>query len=340
MSQNRTMRAWQSGDAPGRDAIALTDCAVPSPGAGEALVRVSYAALNFADLLMIDDAYQVRPPRPFVPGQEVAGVVVETGDGCALQDGDRVASKVVWGGFAEYAIVRGDMAIPVPGDVDLQTAVALPVAYPTAVVAFCESTTVRDGECVLIHAATGGVGLAAVQVAKALGARVLATAGSAEKCALARSHGAEQAFDYRNDDWVAGVREAAGDPKQGGGVDVIYDPVGGDITTESLRCLAWEGRLLIVGFSSGDIPQIPANRLLLKRASAIGVYWSHDRDVEMMPRITERIVGWAREGKIRPVVDADYALEDLPRALDDLAARRAAGKLALRMASEGEGPGV
>jgi NADPH2:quinone reductase len=322
------MRAWRTTEKPGIESLEIVDAPVPEPGDGEVLLRVASAALNFSDLLMIDDTYQVRPPRPFIPGQEVSGTVEAAGPGVGIGVGSPLASKVYWGGFAEYAIVRADMAIPVPDDMELQRAATIPVVYPTAIVALSESTKVEPGERVLIHAAAGGVGLASVQVAKALGATVLATAGSSEKCALATANGADYAFDYSRDDWVQGVKDATGDA----GVDVVVDPVGGDVTLQSLRCLAWEGRLLIVGFSSGEIPAIPANRLLLKRASAIGVYWSHERDAALIADVTDRMVAMCADGRLKPHVGTAYEFSDLPRALADLRARRSVGKSVLTVA--------
>jgi len=319
------MQGWLSGERPGITDLALASLAMPEPGKGELLVRVEAAALNFSDLLMIDDSYQLRPPRPFVPGQEVSGTIITAAPGSRNEVGARIASKVLWGGFAEYAIVRDDMAIAVPDGFDAQRAAALPVVYPTAVVALTESTQLQPGETVLVHAAAGGVGLASVQVAKALGARVIATAGSTEKCQTAQSAGADVAINYREAKWVETVRAAT----DGVGVDVVVDPVGGDIATESLKCLAWEGRHLIVGFSSGKIPALPANRLLLRRASAIGVYWNHDRDAEMMVRVTKRLQAMIESGTVEPLVGGTYPMTGLPEALAALQDRSSVGKLIL-----------
>lgn len=323
----KTMSAWFSGDEPGIDHLRIGEAPVPSPGENELLVRVEAAALNFSDLLMIDGIYQIRPPRPFVPGQEIAGTIVEATPQAGFETGTRIASKVLWGGFADYAIVRADMAIRTPKDFDSQHAAALPVVYPTAIVALTECTRVEPGETVLVHAAAGGVGLASVQVAKSLGAVVIATAGSDEKCEIAKANGADHAINYKTTDWVAAVRAATGDD----GADIIVDPVGGEITEQSLRCIAWEGRLLLVGFSSGAIPAIPANRLLLRRASAIGVYWSHDRDGEMMRRVIDRMAALCAENRIEPTIGATYAFADLPTALEALRDRGSVGKLVLDM---------
>ena len=323
-----TMRAWQSAER-GVGALEAGMLPVPVAGAGEMLVRVEAAALNFSDLLMVDDKYQVRPPRPFIPGQEIAGTVVAVGDGSPIAIGERVAGKVNWGGFAEYAVMRGDMAIRIPGDVTAATAATLPICYTTAMVALTESVTIKRGETVLVLAAAGGVGLAAVELAHAFGARVIAAAGGADKGALARSHGADEAVDYRRQGWSKEVQALSG----GRGADVIVDPVGGPATTEALRALAWEGRLLVVGFAAGEIPMIPANRLLLRRASAIGVYWSHDRDAAMLSRVSQQLAKLLASGAIRPHVGATFNFAQLPEALAALAGRRTTGKVILKIAN-------
>jgi NADPH:quinone reductase len=324
-----TMRAWQS-LAPGLSGLSTGVQPCPRAGEGQSLIRVEAAGLNFSDLLMIDDRYQVRPPRPFIPGQEVAGTVVATGDRCALRTGQRVAGKVKWGGFAQYAIMRGDMAIAVPEGVSAETAVALPIAYTTAMVALTESTRLKAGEQVLVLAAAGGVGLAAVEIAHAHNARVIAAAGGADKCALARLHGADEAIDYRAEGWSKTVKALTGSR----GVDVIVDPVGGEVTQEALRALAWEGRILLVGFASGIIPAIPANRLLLNRAAAIGVYWNHDRDSEMLARVAHKLTALLQSGAIRPHVGDAFSFVQLPEALTALAERRTTGKVILTLADQ------
>ena len=328
-----TMRAWQSTE-PGLGKLALADVSCPRPGKGQALVKVETAALNFADILMIDDRYQVRPPRPFIPGQEVAGTVAAAGEDCALKLGQRVAGKVDWGGFAEYTVMRGDMAIDIPDGIAADAAVALPVVYTTAMVALTESTQVKTGETVLVLAAAGGVGLAAVEIAHALGARVIAAAGGADKGALAREHGADAAIDYREDSWSKAVKALT----DGRGVDIIVDPVGGAATKEAMRALAWEGRLLVVGFASGEIPAIPANRLLLNRACAIGVYWNHDHDAAMLARVTKKVTAMLSSGAIRPHIGNAFAFAQLPQALAALAERRTAGKAILTLADKGASP--
>lgn len=322
------MRAWISGETPGRGGLVLGERRRPDVAAGRLVVRVTASGLNFSDVLMIDGAYQVRPPRPFVPGQEVAGVVEAAPPGSGFEPGERVVAKVDWGGFAEYASVRPDMALRVPQGLDLTAALALPVVYTTSMVALTHCAVVRPGDWVLVHAAAGGVGLAAVEIAKARGARVIATAGGAAKLAVAAEHGADFGIDYRAEDFVAAVRALTG----GHGADIVFDPVGGDVGEASLRAVARDGTLLVVGFASGRIPAFAANRLLLKRACAKGVYWNHDQDRELLERVGRDLMAMMRDGAIRPLVDDRYGFEALPQALDDLENRRSTGKLALRVA--------
>lgn len=324
------MRAWLSGEQTGVDALELVECPVPEPATNEFLVRVSHAALNFSDLLMIDDKYQVRPPRPFIPGQEIAGIVEKAPAGSAFSPGDTIASKVFWGGFAEFVCVRSDMAISVPEGANLASAIALPVSYVTAIVALDHCAKVSRKDTVLVHAAAGGAGLAAVEIATARGATVIATASSAEKLAIARSHGARHAINYSEGDWFRQVKELTG----GRGVDIVFDPVGGSVGEDSLRCLAMDGTLLIVGFAGGRITQLPANRLLLKRASARGVYWNHDTDGEMLRQVNQELAEMFATGTINPVVQTGYGFEELPKALADLASRKIAGKIALRVSED------
>lgn len=325
-----TMRAWKSPEEKGIEALCIAETPAPAPGDNELLVRVDAAALNFSDLLMIDGMYQIRPDRPFTPGQEIAGTVVAAGNDAGFEEGVRVAGKVLWGGFAEYAILRADMAIALPDGISAQAGAALPVVYTTAMVALIEDAQLKAGDTVLVHAAAGGVGLAAVQIAKASGARVIAAATGAEKRALVLANGADTAIDYAVDDFA----EIVMSDTDGKGADIILDSVGGEITAQSLRCIAWQGQLLIVGFSSGEIPKIAANRLLLRRAVARGIYWDHDRDAEMVARCTEKLIALCLDGGIKPVVSGGYGFDDLPRALADLRAGGTVGKVILDISGE------
>lgn len=321
------MKAWISGEASGMAHVAPGERAMPEPGARDLLVRVLYGALNFSDVLMIEDGYQVRPPRPFVLGQELVGVVEQAPAGSVLRPGDTVAGKVDWGAFAEYALLREDMAIPVPAGFSPAQAAALPVSYLTAMVALVTCGELKAGETVLVHAAAGAVGLASVEIAVAMGARVIATAGAVARLAPALARGAAHGVSYGDSDWYGQVKDLTG----GQGADVIVDPVGGQVGEDSLRCIARDGRLLIVGFASGRMPRLAANRLLLKRASARGVYWNHDRDGPMLAEMTRRISDLAARGAISPLIGETYPFADLPRALADLAGRKVTGKALLRM---------
>ncbi len=283
--------------------------------------------MNFSDLLMSEDKYQVRPPRPFTPGQEIAGVVVSAPEGSKWKKGDRLASKIPWGGFADQVEVQPEYAFPVPDNISFTMAAALPVTYTTSMIAFFDSTVLREDQTVLVHAAAGGVGLAAVEIAKAIGARVIATAGSEEKLTIAKEHGADVGLNYRDENWFQKVKELT----DGEGVDVIYDPVGGDIALPSIRCLARDGVYLIVGFASGTISELPANRLMLKRASAKGVYWNQELDAKIIEDVMDRIFTMLEKGQLNPVVDDRFSLSELPDALRALQNRETIGKVVLKV---------
>lgn len=323
------MNAWQISSNGGPEALAGVDLPAPTPGQGEVLVRVHAAGLNFADLLMIRGAYQVRPPLPFVPGQEIAGVVEEPGG--SAWAGRRVAAKVLWGGFAELAVAREPMLVALPDDLSFEAGATLPVVWPTAWIALHDRARLARGESVLVHAGASGVGLAAVQLGKAAGARVAATAGSPAKLALARAAGADAVFDYREAGWQEAARDFAAD-----GFDVVLDPVGGDVTDASMKLLAWGGRLLVVGFASGTIPAIKANRLLLRNAAAIGVYWSHERDAALIERAVGDVLELHRAGRVRLAAQRVRPFAELPRALAEIAGRQAAGKHVILGPGSGE----
>lgn len=320
------MKAWIVEDTRAEQPLRWSELAPPAPGPGQALVRVEAAALNFSDLLMVRGKYQVRPPLPFTPGQEVAGTVIAAGPGGRLVPGQRVASKVVWGGFAEQALVSEALAIAVPDGMSIAAAAALPVVYPTAHIALLHHARLASGETVLVQAAAGGVGLAAVEIAAARGARVIACVGGADKATITREHGAAEAIDYRDPGWPEQVKALT----DGKGPDIVFDSVGGEITEQSLKCIAWGGRLLIVGFSSGTIPAIPGNRLLLRNAAAIGVYWSHERDAALVAATIVDLLALYGAGKIRPRVDTSFTLAQLPEALAALQSRQSTGKIVLR----------
>jgi NADPH2:quinone reductase len=328
---NDTMAAWSIGKPDGIGTLVRTRVRVPVPGAGECLLRVRAAALNFSDVLMAQGRYQIKPPPPFIPGQEIAGEVAATGQGSRLQLGDRIATKVVWGGFAQYAVVRDTMAIVVPDSLDFPAAATLPVVWPTAWIALHERALLKRGQTVLVHAAAGGVGLAALQLAHAAGARAIALVGSRAKFDACREAGADDVLST-DDPWVDLVRGY-------GGADVVVDTVGGEATLDSLRCINRGARLLLVGFSSGTIPQIPANRLLMKNASALGVYWSHDWSLDLVERATADLLDLNDRGAIRLKASRTYSFDQLPQALNDLLERRTVGKSVLLVSHDKENLG-
>ncbi len=323
------MRAWRVNTFCEPEDMVFETVARPEPGPGEALVKVHTAALNFFDILMIQGKYQVKPAIPFTPGCEFSGEVVVAGPGSGWEVGQHVAAQPNWGAFADYALVNDLNANPVPDGVAMDLAACVPVVYPTGHIALGRRGGLKVGEWLLVTAGAGGVGLAAIQIGKAWGARVIALAGSAEKLAVCRRHGAEFAFDYTGQDWVEAVREATG----GRGADVIFDPVGGEVFNLALKVIAVEGRALIIGFAGGSIQEIAANRLLLKNASAVGAIWggyfrSHP---EYTREVVAECYAMLARGEIEPAISARYALDDLPAALRALASRRTWGKVVLHI---------
>ena len=301
---------------------------IPAPEAGPAqlVVEVHAAGCNFFDTLIVQGRYQRKPDFPFTPGGEVAGVVSEVGadvDGFAV--GDRVLALTDIGGFAERCVARAEATWPLPDGMPFDVGAALPIVYPTSYAALVYRADLMEGETLLVHAAAGGVGLAAVQIGKALGAHVIATAGGPEKCEVAAQAGADVAIDYRAEDFEPRVQELT----DGRGADVIYDSVGGDTTDKSLRCIAWNGRLLIVGFASGSIPAIKANRILLKNIAVTGVHWSafQEKDPELIDPTFEALFALHAEGLIEPLISAHYPLERVTEALEALGSRQTYGKV-------------
>lgn len=327
-----TMRAWRVAEFGAPEAMTLDAVERPEPGPGQALVKVRYAALNFFDGLMIRGKYQVKPERPFTPGCEISGEVVAVGPGAAVAVGARVCGQPDWGAFADYCVMRADQLRAVPDAVDLKAAAAVPVVYPTAHVALRRRGMLAEGETLLVTAAAGGVGVAAVQLGKAWGAKVIALAGGAEKCRVARENGADHAFDYSGDvDWVEAIRDLT----DGRGADVIYDPVGGDVFDKALKVLAFEGRAVIIGFAGGEIQKIAANRLLLKNASAVGAIWGGylARDPDYANVVVNDVFRMMAAGDIAPAISGVYPLAKTPDALAALDTRKTWGKLLIDMAA-------
>lgn len=327
-----SMRAWRVSDWGAPDTMSIEKIDAPKPGAGEVVVKVRYGALNFFDGLMIAGKYQVKPERPFTPGCEISGEVAAVGTGVDLEVGQRVCGQPDWGGFADYCAMPADKLRLVPDDVDLRQAATVPVIYPTAHISLRKRGMLAAGETLLVTAAAGGVGVAAVQLGKAWGARVIALAGGAEKCRVALEQGADHAFDYASDvDWVEEVRRLT----DGRGADVIYDPVGGDVFDKALKVLAFEGRAVIIGFAGGEIQKIAANRLLLKNASAVGAIWGGylARDPAYANEVVADVFRLMAAGDITPPISAVYPLDELPKALTALDTRKTWGKLLIDMAA-------
>jgi NADPH2:quinone reductase len=322
------MRAWQLprlGDP--WDVLELVDVAPPLPGAGLARIEVEGADVNFADILQCQGQYQVKIDVPFVPGMSAAGRVVEVGEGCRLSVGDRVAgsTRAPWGAFAEQALVAPDDVNPLPEEVAGTTAAGLHVTYGTAWFALHQRGQLAPGESVLVLAGAGGVGSAAIQMAKAHGCWVLAAAGGPDKVEVCRSLGADVAIDYRDGDLYAEVMDAT----SGRGVDVVYDPVGGEYFDIARRLVAWEGRLLVVGFASGTIPSAPANHALVKNYSVVGVHMGgyRGRDQAALDRCYAEVYQMLVDGRIDPLISECLPLGRLPEGLRELAERRTTGRL-------------
>ncbi len=302
---------------------------MPSPGPGELLVEVSAAALNFFDTLIIQGKYQFRPELPFSPGAEFAGRVLETGEGIeAFEPGDRVMGYVRWGAVRGAVIATEDDLVALPDEVSDEAAAGLSVTYGTSLHAFRDRARLEAGETVAVLGASGGVGLAAVEIAKAMGARVIACASSAEKLELARAHGADILVNYAEEDLKARLKQLT----DGCGVDVVYDPVGGELAEAALRATGWRGRYLVIGFAAGEIPKLPLNLVMLKGCDVLGVFWGDAivREPEAHRDNMEQLLAWMREGRIRPHLHAVYPIEETARALRELADRKVQGKVIIR----------
>ena len=305
---------------------------VPAPalkGPNSVRIQVHAAGLNFADTLVVAGKYQEKPALPFSPGLECAGVVLETGaDVRHVKTGDRVMATTSFGAFAEEVVTDANEVYPIPDAMDFETAAAFPVAYGTSHVALRRRAALQRGETLMIHGAAGGVGLTAVEIGKAMGATVIATARGADKLAVAKAHGADHLIDYAAEDLRARVKAIVGEK----GVDVIYDPVGGDVFDTSLRCLAWEGRLLVVGFAAGRIPQAPANLLLVKNTAVMGVFWGayRQRNPQVLRESFAELLAWHAAGKLRPHISHRFALDQAPEAMAAMLERRSTGKVILK----------
>lgn len=320
------MRSWIVESLTETGTMALIDRAEPVAGPGTYVVQVECAGVNFADTLMLRGRYQNKPALPFTPGIEVAGRILAAGEGAVLAPGQRICASVPSGGFAERAVVAAASARAIPDDVPSDAAlVLLGVNYPTSYYALHNRAAMQAGETVLVHAAAGGVGSAAVQIALAAGCRVIATAGTTEKRAVCRELGATIVLDYTDPGWVDALRAQTG----AAGVDVVYDPVGGEVGVQSLRALAWRGRYLVIGFAGGPITALPANRLLLKDASAMGIFWGEvrRRDPAAAAAVEDAVLALYRARRLDPLIGGRFPLDRAQDALDRLAMRQTVGKI-------------
>jgi len=310
------------------DSLVVEELPSPRAGAGEVVVAVKAASINFPDVLIIANKYQFKPPLPFSPGSELAGVVKEVGEGVSgWKVGDRVMAFTTYGAFAEEVKVEATRLCRMPAKMSFEEGAAFVLTYGTSDHALRDRAALARGETLLVLGAAGGVGLAAVEIGKALGARVIACASSEEKLAVCREHGADATINYAAEDF----REKVKTITQGKGLDVVYDPVGGAYTEAAFRSIAWRGRLLVVGFAAGEIPKLPLNLPLLKGASVAGASWGDfgSREPERFAESLRQIARWYEEGKLRPHVSRRFPLEKASEALKLMAARQVKGKVVL-----------
>jgi NADPH2:quinone reductase len=311
------------------DDLEIADIADPAPAPGEVVIRVEAAALNFFDTLIIAGKYQTKPPMPFSPSAECAGTVESLGAGVtSLKVGDRVMAYTRYGSARERIAIAANMAIKIPDGLNFDRAAGLCVTYGTTLHALKDRARLKPGETLAVLGASGGVGLAAIELGKIMGARVIACASSAEKIAFARQHGADDGIDYGSQD----LKEALRSVTQGKGADVIYDPVGGSYAEAALRSIAWQGRYLVIGFAAGEIPKLPLNLVLLKGCDLLGVFWGSwiERDPDGHRANCEQLLAWVVDGKLSSHVHAVYPLDQAAVALKAIAARQVMGKVILR----------
>jgi NADPH2:quinone reductase len=304
------------------------EVADPTPGPGQVLIDVEAIGCNFPDILIVQGKYQMKPPLPFSPGHEVAGIVRALGAGVTrVHQGQRVFAMIELGAYAERAVADEARVFAIPDAMSFEEGAAFALVNQTSYSALVHRAQIQPGEWLLVHAAAGGVGLAAVQIGKALGARVIATAGTAAKLEIARQSGADVLVDYRTEDWVERVRRVT----DSHGADVIYDPVGGDVFDGSSKCIAFEGRLLVVGFAGGRIPSIAANRILLKNMSVVGVHWGMYQTLgsPLVDQWMSALLTMYGKGQVWPVIYRTYPLAEAAKALAAIAARESYGKVVL-----------
>jgi NADPH2:quinone reductase len=310
------------------ESLVVEDVPTPSIGDHQVLLGVKACGVNFPDLLIIENKYQFKPPLPFSPGGEVSGVVQQVGAKVTgLKPGDRVLGAPGFGGFAEELAIDARNVVKIPDAMPFDVAAAFLFTYGTSHYALRDRAALKAGETLLVLGAAGGVGLAAVELGKVMGAKVIAAASSAEKLEVCREHGADAGIDYSREDLKERIKALTG----GQGADVIYDPVGGDFSEAAFRSIAWEGRFLVIGFAAGPIPRIPLNLVLLKGAQIVGVFWGSftAREPERHQANIRELMAWYTAGKLKPRISATYSFERVAEALGDLAARRVKGKVVL-----------
>jgi NADPH2:quinone reductase len=322
------MKAWLCENPVGVQALTWTELPTPTPGADEVLIRIQAASLNFPDLLIVQNKYQMKPPLPFVPGSEYAGVIEAVGINVKhLNVGQRVACLSGTGGFATHTLAPAKLCLPLSPSFNAVDAAAFIMIYATSYHALVDRAQLKAGETVLILGAAGGVGSSAIQIAKAVGATVIAAASTDDKCALCRQLGADEVINYSESNFREQIKALS----NGLGPDVIYDPVGGDFTEPAFRSIAWRGRYLVVGFAAGPIPALPFNLALLKGASIVGVFWGDfakrepQKNADMMATLTD----WYEQKKIKPFIDSTMPMEQLIEAYDRMNSRAVQGKLVM-----------
>ena len=322
------MHAWLCEKPVGVEALTWKELPTPSPQAGQVLIRIEAASLNFPDLLIVQNKYQMKPDLPFVPGSEYAGVIEAVGEGVThLKVGQSVACLSGTGGFGTHTLAPAKLCMPLPAGFPAVDAAAFIMIYATSHHALIDRAALKAGETVLVLGAAGGVGTAAIQIAKAAGARVIAAASTDEKCALCKSLGADETINYTTQN----MREVLKTLTEGKGPDVIYDPVGGDFAEPAFRSIAWRGRYLVVGFAAGPIPALPFNLALLKGASIVGVFWGDfaRREPQANAAMMAELAKWYAQGKVKPVIDRTMPMSDLKAAYAHMGSRGVMGKLVM-----------
>jgi len=310
------------------DSLVLAEVEPLKPGKGQVVISVKACGVNFPDTLIIQGKYQFKPDMPFTPGSEIAGIVKEVGEGVEhVQVGERVIAFTGWGGFAEEVAADATKLIKMPPGMDFVTAAAFTLVYGTSHHALKDRAQIKPGETLLVLGAAGGVGLAAVELGKVMGAHVIAAASSAEKLAVCQQHGADELINYSTEDLKERVKALT----RGKGVDVIFDPLGGSYSEAALRSIAWNGRMLVIGFAAGDIPRIPLNLTLLKGSSIVGVFWGSftEREPQRNQEHLQELLTWFAQGKLKPHISATYPLEQAADALNDVMNRKVKGKVVL-----------